>query len=76
MVDIPNGFKTPLVPFVPCIGIYINILLIISLDIWSLIRVLLWTVVGMIIYFGYGIRYSKQGAYERLLDTRNFNADL
>jgi hypothetical protein len=76
--DIPTGFKAPGVPIIPCIGIYINIILILSLDFWSLVRVFLWTILGMLIYFFYGIRYSKQGAYQRLLDSRanNFNTDL
>lgn len=65
VVDIPTGFKTPLVPIIPCVGIYVNIFLILSLDPLALLRVFLWTILGMLIYFGYGIRYSKQGMFER-----------
>ena len=68
VVDLPQGFKTPLVPIVPCVGIYINLFLIFSLSPAALLRVILWTLVGMLIYFSYSIRYSKQGIYQSLLD--------
>lgn len=67
-VDKPNGFKTPLVPVVPCVGIYINLFLIFSLSPAALLRVILWTIVGLIIYFTYSIRYSKQGIYQTIMD--------
>lgn len=66
--DLPIGFKTPLVPLIPCVGIYVNIFLILSLSPAALLRVVLWTIVGAIIYFAYGIRNSKQGAYERMME--------
>ena len=73
VVDIPNGFATPLVPIVPCVGIYINLFLVFSLDPLALLRVVLWTILGMCIYFLYGIRYSRQGVYNRLQQEKSIN---
>lgn len=74
--EIPQGFKTPLVPLVPCLGIYINLFLIFSLSVEALLRVFLWTLIGLLIYFCYGIRYSKQGAYNRLIRTESYAVGL
>ena len=63
--DIPTTFQCPLVPLVPCLAMYINIYLIFSLPAASFVRLLLWTALGFAIYFGYGIRYSKEGLWER-----------
>jgi APA family basic amino acid/polyamine antiporter len=57
--DIPRPFKTPLVPFVPVMGILSCLWLMRSLakDTW--IRLLVWMAIGLAIYFTYGIRKSK-----------------
>lgn len=57
-VDVPETFKCPLVPLVPSIGVLVNIYLITSLPIEAFYRVLVWTAIGLAIYFGYGIRNS------------------
>lgn len=53
-----GNFICPLVPYLPCLGIFTNCYLITSLDIFSYIRVIVWTAIGMSIYFGYGIFHS------------------
>jgi hypothetical protein len=63
--DLPATFQCPFVPFVPCLGVYINMFLIVSLSPASWARVFIWTILGMVIYFAYGIRYSRQGEHER-----------
>ena len=57
--DIPRPFKTPLVPFIPAMGILSCLWLMRSLarDTW--IRLLAWMAIGLLIYFTYGIRKSK-----------------
>ncbi len=57
--DIPRPFKTPLVPFIPIMGILSCLWLMRSLarDTW--IRLLVWMAIGLAIYFAYGIRKSK-----------------
>jgi APA family basic amino acid/polyamine antiporter len=57
--DIPRPFKTPLVPFVPIMGILSCLYLMSGLpgDTW--IRLGVWMAIGLVIYFTYGIRKSK-----------------
>jgi len=56
--DIPSTFACPLVPWVPCLGIFMNVWFIITLPPDALIRLLVWTIIGMAIYFTYGIKHS------------------
>lgn len=57
--NIPKTFKCPLVPLVPCIGIAINSYMLAGLDGFAWIRLVVWLVIGLVIYFGYGIHRSK-----------------
>ncbi len=56
--DRPRAFKTPLVPLVPILGILSCLAMMVSLpgDTW--IRLLIWLLVGFIIYFTYGVKNS------------------
>ncbi|XP_062130860.1 cationic amino acid transporter 3 [Drosophila sulfurigaster albostrigata] len=53
-------FKVPLVPFVPCLSVFVNLYLMFQLDLFTWIRFLIWIAIGYIIYFAYGIRHSTQ----------------
>lgn len=53
-------FKVPLVPFVPCLSVFINLYLMFQLDLSTWVRFLIWIAIGYIIYFSYGIRNSTQ----------------
>jgi len=57
--ELHRPFKTPMVPLVPILGIVISFLLMAALPIATWIRLALWLVVGMGIYFGYGSKKSK-----------------
>jgi APA family basic amino acid/polyamine antiporter len=57
--DIPRPFKTPLVPFVPALGILSCIYLMFNLPKDTWIRLFAWMGLGLVIYFAYGIRKSK-----------------
>jgi basic amino acid/polyamine antiporter, APA family len=56
--DLERPFRTPLVPLVPILGILACFGLMATLpgDTW--IRLLVWLVIGLVIYFGYGRTHS------------------
>ena len=58
-VNVPTTFRCPLVPFVPCMGIAINMYMMAGLSYAAWIRLAVWMVVGVSIYFLYGIYCSK-----------------
>lgn len=53
-------FKVPLVPWLPGLSIFVNIFLMIKLDIMTWIRLGVWISIGLVIYFTYGIRKSVE----------------
>ncbi|MEO7433339.1 MAG: amino acid permease C-terminal domain-containing protein, partial [Dokdonella sp.] len=57
--DVPRGFRTPAVWFVAPLGIAFSLLLIWGLPLVTWERFALWMGIGMLVYFGYGIRHSK-----------------
>ena len=57
--DLPRPFKTPLVPLVPILSILASGTLIVSLAPATQIRLVLWLVIGLGIYFTYGRKHSK-----------------
>ena len=61
MPEAPRSFKTPLVPFVPILGMVIcfGMMAFLPLDTW--IRLLVWMGIGIVIYFV----YSKNKSYLR-----------
>ncbi|XP_020299490.1 cationic amino acid transporter 4 isoform X2 [Pseudomyrmex gracilis] len=59
----PNGkFRVPLVPFIPALSILFNMGLIMHLSLVTWLRFVVWMTLGMMIYFLYGIHYSKEAA--------------
>jgi APA family basic amino acid/polyamine antiporter len=57
--DVPRPFRTPWVPFVPIMGILISGLMMVSLPLDTWIRLIVWLIIGMVIYFGYSRKHSK-----------------
>lgn len=53
-------FKVPFVPFFPLLSAFVNIYLMTSLTAATWIRFIIWFLIGIIIYFTYSIRYSKE----------------
>ncbi|XP_070163839.1 cationic amino acid transporter 4 isoform X2 [Polyergus mexicanus] len=57
----PSGkFRVPLVPFIPALSILFNMGLIMHLSSMTWLRFFIWMTVGIMIYFLYGIHYSKE----------------
>ncbi|KAH1025987.1 hypothetical protein HUJ05_010586 [Dendroctonus ponderosae] len=54
-------FKVPMVPFVPAISILFNIEFMVHLNLLTWLRFFVWMVIGMLVYFLYGIHHSKEG---------------
>jgi APA family basic amino acid/polyamine antiporter len=57
--DLPRAFRTPWVPLVPLVGIAFSIWLLSELAWVTWTVFLIWLAVGLVIYFGYGIRHSR-----------------
>ncbi|XP_055628138.1 cationic amino acid transporter 2 isoform X2 [Toxorhynchites rutilus septentrionalis] len=51
-------FKVPWVPLVPAISIFVNIYLMLMLDVYTWIRFGIWMAIGLTLYGGYGYRNS------------------
>ncbi|MDF0528787.1 amino acid permease [Tsukamurella sp. 8F] len=62
--DLERKFRTPLFPVVPVIGVALCGYLLEKLEAPTWIAFGLWTVVGLAVYFGYGIRRSRLRARE------------
>jgi APA family basic amino acid/polyamine antiporter len=61
--DLHRPFKTPLVPVVPILGIISSFLLMAFLPLNTWIRLVVWLIVGMAIYLGYGRKNSRVQRY-------------
>jgi APA family basic amino acid/polyamine antiporter len=56
--DLPRPFRAPLFPFVPIAGIAICLLLMFSLPVENWYRLIIWLLIGFLIYFTYGKKHS------------------
>ena len=56
--DQPRPFKTPWVPLVPILGMLVNSALMYSLGRSNWLRLIVWLIIGQVIYFSYGRRHS------------------
>jgi APA family basic amino acid/polyamine antiporter len=54
-----RGFKTPMVPLVPILGIVVCGAMIYGLGPETWYRLVGWLIVGLVIYFGYGRHHSR-----------------
>ena len=54
----PRPFRTPLVPLVPILGILICGYMMSRLPVDTWIRLFVWMVIGLVIYFLYGRNHS------------------
>jgi basic amino acid/polyamine antiporter, APA family len=69
--DLPRSFRTPLMPVIPAVGALFSIWLVTFLAPVTWLRFAVWFVIGMAVYFGYGIRHSLlAGETARHAETR------
>ena len=57
--NLQRPFRTPWVPFVPIMGMIISGYLMYNLPWETWVRLVVWLVIGMFIYFGYGRSHSR-----------------
>jgi APA family basic amino acid/polyamine antiporter len=54
-----RGYRVPFVPLIPLLSIVASVVLIVSLPLVTILRFIIWLVVGLIIYFLYSRHHSR-----------------
>src|ERR1041385_520529 len=70
--DMPRPFRCPLVPLIPILGIIFCSLLMFSLPVENWLRLVVWLLLRLAIYFSYGRRHivlARMGSDIRLTDS-------
>jgi len=57
--DLVRPFRTPLVPLVPILGIIVSLGLMAGLNGVTWLRLIIWLLVGFVVYFTYSVKHSK-----------------
>jgi APA family basic amino acid/polyamine antiporter len=57
--DLPRPFRVPIVPFIPILGIIASVALMLSLPLDTWLRLIIWLIIGLVIYFTYGRKHSR-----------------
>ncbi|MDP1752997.1 MAG: amino acid permease [Reyranella sp.] len=60
--DAPRPFRVPHVPLVPVLGILSCLTLIAGMTPWTWVRLAVWLVIGLVIYFAYSRHHSRLSA--------------
>ncbi len=67
--DMERPFKTPLVPLIPILGILSALYLMIELPLLTWEVLILWLILGLVIYFTYSLKHSKVQAIKPVETT-------
>jgi APA family basic amino acid/polyamine antiporter len=57
--DLQRAFRVPAVPFVSTAGVIVCGAMIYGLGWTNWLRLIVWLLIGLVFYFGYGQRHSK-----------------
>jgi len=57
--DLQRPFRTPWVPFVPLMGMLVSLGLMAALNGITWVRLVVWLIIGLTIYFTYSVKHSK-----------------
>ncbi len=71
MKDAPRAFRVPFVPFVPILGILVCLGMMVFLPFDTWIRLLVWMLIGLDIYIGYGVKKSLLNAGEKHMKDKS-----
>ncbi len=71
MKDAPRAFRVPLVPYVPILGILVCLGMMVFLPFDTWIRLLVWMLIGLDIYIGYGVKKSLLNAGEKHMKDKS-----
>jgi basic amino acid/polyamine antiporter, APA family len=63
--DLPRPFRMPWVPALPVLSAAVSLVLMLGLPRATWERLVIWMVVGVVLYFAYGYRHSRLRAGER-----------
>jgi basic amino acid/polyamine antiporter, APA family len=55
----PRPFRTPWVPLVPILGVTANGYMMLNLGFWNWVRLVVWLVIGLVVYFAYSRKHSR-----------------
>lgn len=69
--DAKRPFRVPLVPLIPILGILTCIAMMVFLPWETWLRLAVWLVIGLAIYFGYGKKNSKLNTMKKSPKIRN-----
>jgi APA family basic amino acid/polyamine antiporter len=67
--ELKRPFRTPLVPIVPILGIGVSFLMMASLPFDTWLRLVIWLIIGMVVYFTYGRKHSRVQMGEPAVST-------
>jgi len=57
--ELERPFRTPWVPVVPIMGILVSLGLMAGLNAITWLRLVIWLIIGLVIYFTYGVKHSR-----------------
>ena len=69
MPEAPRAFRTPLVPFVPILGVAVCLFMMVFLPLDTWIRLIVWMMIGFDLYLFYGMRHSILNKGDFSLDS-------
>jgi APA family basic amino acid/polyamine antiporter len=58
--ELSRPFRAPGIPVMPILGILSCLALMIALPLDTWLRLLVWTIIGVAIYFGYGVKHAHR----------------
>ena len=61
--DLPRPFRMPFVPLLPLLSAAVSLLLMLGLPRSTWERLIIWMVIGVVLYFAYGYRRSRLRAF-------------